>query len=66
MLEKIKNTIGHWFGFHKVFYVKRLSSHSHMLRCEICLKKFCFNTSAKVIVPWDEELENFYKDKKDC
>lgn len=50
----------HVFGAHKYQRIMKMSDHSHLLKCAICKKYFAMNTSARVLVPWDQELEDFH------
>jgi len=63
---QIIQRIKHLFGIHNYTYVKRLSPNSHMLKCSICSKRFVINTSARVLVDWDLEMEDFYYGKHGC
>jgi len=56
-IEKIK----HFFGIHKYVYLKKLSERSDLIECKLCKKKFCINYELKILLPWDKELEKFYK-----
>lgn len=58
ILDRVK----HWLGIHKYVYIKRLSFNSHQLGCKYCCKRFCMNTSVRLLVTWDQELEDFYND----
>jgi len=57
ILDKIK----HFFGIHKYYKIRRLSDYSHLLGCELCEKRFSMNTSMKVLLDWDQELEDFHR-----
>lgn len=62
---KIKNRddmdrIKHIFGIHKYIYIKRLSESSHQLGCKYCDKKFALNTSVRMLINWDLEIEDLY------
>lgn len=61
MKIKLTDQFKHLFGVHKYVYVKRLGQFSHMLRCAICAKKFCMNTSVRALLPWDQEMEDFHR-----
>jgi hypothetical protein len=56
----IWNRIKHFFGVHKYYKIKRLSGDSHLLGCELCTKRFAMNTNVKILIDWDQELEDFY------
>lgn len=49
------------FG-HKYYLIKPLSSQTDLVACKRCKKKFGMNHSIKVLLPWDRELEKFYKE----
>ena len=57
---KILDRIKHFFGVHKYYKIKRLSTNCHQLGCIYCKKKFAMNTSIKCLLDWDQELEDFY------
>jgi hypothetical protein len=48
------------FGFHRMALVKPLSPQSDMIACCDCQKRFAINYSARIVLPWDRELEKFY------
>lgn len=57
---KLSHRFFHLFGVHRYEYVVRLSEASHLCKCPICQKRFVLCTSAKVLVPWDQELQDMY------
>lgn len=50
-----------WIMGHKYKYKKRLSDFSHLVECKRCNNKFCMNTSNKILLEWDLEMEDFYR-----
>lgn len=59
--DEMLNRIKHIFGIHKYLYIKSLSKYSHQIGCKYCDKKFVLNTSVRMLVDWDLEIEDFYK-----
>jgi len=59
ILDRIK----HIFGIHKYYEIMRLSCSCHLLGCRFCNKKFALSTSAKVILDWDLEIEDFHRER---
>lgn len=49
------------FG-HNYYLLKELSSQSDLIKCERCNKMFAINYSVRCLLPWDRELEKFYKE----
>lgn len=51
----------HLFGIHKYYRIRILGDHSHLLGCKRCNKLFSINTSVKILLEWDLELEDMYR-----
>jgi hypothetical protein len=50
-----------WIGLHDFYEIRRLNKFSHMIGCRRCQKRWGMNTDAKVILPWDMELEDHHR-----
>jgi hypothetical protein len=48
-------------GYHKYFLVKELTPWSRKIGCKHCGTFFGMNDDAKVVLPWDSDLEQMYK-----
>ena len=48
-------------GLHSYYEIRRLSRYTHMVGCWRCQKRWGMNTDARVIVPWNIELEDHHR-----
>lgn len=57
MLNRIKCL----FGFHKYYVKQKFNNNSRRLGCKHCNGDWAMADRTKTIIPWDSELEEFYK-----
>lgn len=62
IFKKIINPIKCKFGYHKYYVDKELTSWSRRLGCKNCKSFFGMNDDARVVIPWDDDLEQMYKE----
>ncbi|MFW6014800.1 MAG: hypothetical protein ACOCRK_00010 [bacterium] len=58
MISKIKCL----FGGHELVSVEKISFQSEKMRCVNCCKEFAVNHFLDLVIPWDEKVNEFYRD----
>ncbi len=68
-IQKFRCWLPDWihFGHTKMSIVKRFNNTCKKIKCNHCERMFAINDDCRVLLPWDDEFEQFYKDfdKKD-
>ena len=50
-----------WIVGHKVELVQRFSGHAERVRCIYCCGDFAVNHDVRLMIPWDEEVQELYE-----
>lgn len=57
----LKDKIKCFFGRHNMFVVKKLSDGCQKIKCTKCQKYWAINHRIETVIPWDKDVEDFYK-----
>ena len=58
MIKRIKCALGR----HKYYVAKELTPWSRKVGCRGCKKMFAMNDDAQIMLPWDDDFENLYRE----
>lgn len=47
---------------HKYFLIKNLSERTRKIGCSRCRRAWAMNDEVRVVVPWDSDFDQLYKD----
>lgn len=61
---KLLNWIKCKLWFHDYFFIKNLSADAQKIGCRRCGRTFGINYSVRCVLPWDDELESFYDERR--
>lgn len=60
-MKKLYYKIKCFFGYHSYVYLSDLSDQASLLKCEHCGEKFALHVNLGTIIPFTQEVADFYE-----